>query len=75
MSLAQECDMSWACVGGPRVRCAQSARGLSATWPYMSARYAHEQALSHVARFGIVDSLCDVSVLLLGVQSSQRSYM
>lgn len=57
------------------MRCAQSAHGLTTSWPSISARYAHDQALSHVASFGIVDSLCDMSVLLFGVWSSRKSHM
>lgn len=75
VSLTQECGMSCACVGCPGVRCAQSARGLSTTWPCISAKYAHDQASSHVAGCGIMDSnQWDLSVLLFGIQSSQRSY-
>lgn len=74
VSLTQEGGVSSACVGDPRVRCAQSARGLSTSWSCISARYAHAQAFSHVASFGIVDSLCGLSALLFGVWGSQRSY-
>lgn len=62
------------CVGGPRVRCAQSAHALTTCWSSISASYAHDQALSYVASFGIVDSFCDLSVLLFGVRSSRKSY-
>lgn len=74
VSLTGECGVSCASVGGPSVRCAQSTHAVSTSWLCVSARCAHDQALSHMASFEIVDSLCDLSVLLFGVWSSQRSY-
>lgn len=79
VSLTGECGVSCASVGGPSVRYAQSAHAVSTSWllyqHLVSARYAHDQALSHIASFEIADSLCDLSVLLFGVWSSQRSYI
>lgn len=62
VSLIQECGVSCASVGGPRV--SSVSMWSVSQLALLSARYAHDQALSHVASFGIIDSLCDLSVLL-----------